>query len=82
MSTAPAAVREILERLPELLPTEAPGLSARDVHKVLDTWAAGTVRVALVVFERDGHAVSELAPGRRNQPTRYFRLARPEATQS
>ncbi len=71
----PEALGDILAQLPDILPRERRGLSARDVQQAIATWAPSTVRTALTVFERDGHAVSELAPGGRNQPTRYYRLA-------
>jgi hypothetical protein len=76
VSAAPRALAAIAERLRPLLPTDEPGLDSHAAFERLGSIGApNTIRMALALLERDGVVVSRMAPGRRNQPTRYFRLA-------
>lgn len=81
MSEPPAirqtAILSIMPPLAEMLPARAPGISARRAHEQLDRWAPTTIRIALGLLERDGAAVSALAPGPHRQPTRFYWRARP-----
>lgn len=76
-SARPTAVRQLAAPLTALLPAQPPGISAGIAHGRLGLYAPSTLRIALDLLERDGIAVSAVAPGRRRQPTRFYWRAPP-----
>lgn len=59
MTASPAIMRLVLD----VLPTEAPGISHKEIHAKVDVWSPITIKAAVIKLYKDGKVVRTGEPG-------------------